>query len=157
MAIVIEDGTGKENANSYASEAQLSAYASDRGITITGTNAELLILAMDYIESQEFKGNKASKAQALQWPRTNVIIDTYAINSNEIPQLLLDAQMEAALAIDGGNNPLANVDRATKKEKLGELEVEYMDGASESVLIRKIRAKLNKLLKVNAGFMSVRV
>lgn len=157
MTITVEDGTGLETSNSYASEAELTAYATDRGLTISGNNDELLLLAMDYIEAQNFKGNKGTKAQALQWPRTGVTVDSYAINSNEIPQLLKDAQMEAALAIDAGNSPLSNIDRATKKEKLGDLEVEYMDSASDSVIVRKISAKLDKLLRAAGSFMGLRV
>lgn len=157
MALIQEDGTGKEDAQTYATAAELSTYATLRGLTVSGTAEDLLAQAMDYIEAQPFKGNKGSKAQALQWPRTGVVVDSYAINSNEIPQLLKDAQMEAALSIDGSVNPLSNIDRATKKEKLADLEVEYMDGSSETIVVRKIAAKLDKLLKNNASFMSVRV
>lgn len=151
MAIIIEDGTGKADSNSYASEAELTTYAADRGVTISGTNSQLLILAMDYIEAQDFKGNKASKAQSLQWPRNGANIDNYHISSSEIPQLLKDAQLEAALSVDANNDPLSTIGRSTKKEKLDTLEVEYMDSANDTVIIRKINAKLRKLLKIAPG------
>ena len=35
--IVVETGSGSTAANSYASEAELATYASDRGLTVTGT------------------------------------------------------------------------------------------------------------------------
>jgi hypothetical protein len=50
VALIIEDGTGKTTAQSYASEAELAAYAAERGITIAGTDTQLLLKAMDYLE-----------------------------------------------------------------------------------------------------------
>lgn len=152
--IVVEDGTGKTDSNSYASEAQLSTYAADRNVTVTGTAAVLLVTAMDYIEQQPFKGNKNTKEQALQWPRFSVWIDSYSIDSDEIPVLLLEAQMEAALAVDAGNNPSGTVDRATKREKLDTLEVEYMDGARDQEFNRALETKLRKLLRAGTGGIS---
>jgi hypothetical protein len=152
--IVVEDGTGLANSNSYASEAQLTTYAADRNVTVTGAAAVLLITAMDYIEQQPFRGNKNTKEQALQWPRFSVWIDSYSIDSDEIPLLLLEAQMEAALAVDIGNNPSGTVDRATKREKLDTLEVEYMDGARDQEFNRALETKLRKLLRVGTGGIS---
>ena len=51
-------------------EAELTTYASDRGITIaTVDKTTLLIKAMDYIEVQLFKGVKTVSTQALQFSR----------------------------------------------------------------------------------------
>jgi hypothetical protein len=145
MAIIVEDGTGKTDSNSYVSEADFSTYAADRGITVTGTSAQLLIRAMDYIEQRRFRGVKNTKDQALQWPRYSVWIDTYSIDSDEIPLLLVEAQIEAALAVDAGNNPGSTIDRATKREKLDGLEVEYMDNAEAAAVNRTLNNKLRKL------------
>ena len=148
--IVDEDGTGKTDANSYVSEAELSTYADHRGQTISGTSAVLLIQAMDYIEAQPFQGLKETETQALQWPRVGVVLDGYYFESDSIPQLLKDVQCELALAIDGGNNPLSNEDRATKREKVGDIEVEYTDGARDGIYLTAVQTKLKKLLR-NGG------
>lgn len=145
--IVQEDGTGLANANSYATEAELSTYATDRGVTISGTAAVLLIQAMDYIEQMDFIGSKYSSTQALVWPRVDVVIDGYSVEYSTIPQLLKDAQMEVCVAIDGGNNPLSNVSRETIREKVGELEVEYKASALFQTYLRAVQFKLKKLLK----------
>ena len=50
--IVVETGAGLTNSNSYVSESDLATYAADRGVTISGTAAVLLIQAMDYLESK---------------------------------------------------------------------------------------------------------
>ena len=152
--IVVEDGSGKTDSNSYGSEAGLTTYASDRGIALSGTPAILLIQGMDYIESQPFKGYKYTDEQALQYPRGNVRLDGYSIATDEIPQLLIDAQYEVAIGIDGGTNPLANVERATKSEKVDVIEVEYMDGARDTVYLAAAESKLSKLLKAGSGGIS---
>lgn len=145
--IVEEDGTGKANSNSYITEAELSTYATDRGVTLSGTAAVLIIQAMDYIEAQPFKGYKWTSAQALQWPRSYVIVDGYEVSTTVIPQLLKDAVAEVCIGIDGGVNPLANSARQTKREKVGEIEVEYADGARAEEYLKAAETKLKKLLK----------
>ena len=39
--------------NSYVTETELSTYATDRGVTISGDTSVLLIKAMDFIESRD--------------------------------------------------------------------------------------------------------
>ena len=156
--LVIEDGTGKTDSNTYVDEAGLTTYATDRGITLNAADdtakAALLIKAMDYIEAQPFKGGKFTDEQALQWPRYSVVIDNYWVDTDEIPKLLIDAQCETAIGIDGGNDPLANVPRETKKEKVGDIEVEYMDGARSSTYLEAAETKLDKLLRAGTGGIS---
>jgi hypothetical protein len=42
--MVVEDGTGLANANSYASEATLDTYTDDRGITLASGDAEAALV-----------------------------------------------------------------------------------------------------------------
>ena len=154
MALIIEDGTGKTDSQSYASEAELAAYAALRGVTVTGTDTELLIKAMDYLETQSFKGYKYTDDQALQWPRGSVYLYGYYIDVDTIPQLLKDAQIEFALGIDAGNNPTATLGRATKSEKVGDIEVEYMAGARDTTYLVAAESKLSELLAPGSGGFS---
>lgn len=147
----METGSGSSSANSYVSAADLDTYASDRGKTISGTQADLLIQAMDYIEQQPFKGIKGSETQSLLWPRYGVYINGYYVDNDEIPQLLIDALCEVAIGIDGGVNPLANVTRETKSEKVGPITVQYMDGARDSTYLAAAESKLSKLLIHGSG------
>ena len=153
MAIIVEDGTVVANANSYVSEANLTTYATDRGITLTGTLSVLLIKAMDYIEGQDFIGYKSIDTQPLQWPRYGAVIDSYELNSDVIPKELKDAQMSVAVSIGSGADPLSTVSRAIKSESLGPMSTEYMDNASDVEIIRSISNKLRKLLRSNGGEM----
>lgn len=146
MALIIEDGTQVANANSYVTEAELTAYATARGITITDDTEELLIKAMDYIESLEFIGLKVSSTQPLSWPRAFVIIDTYYVNIDMIPQELKNGQIEVALAIDRDQDPLDDVARTTQTETVGPLSVTYAANSASTTTVRKIPSALRKLL-----------
>lgn len=145
-AIVVEDGTGLTNSNSYVSESELTTYATNRGITLVGVNTVLLHISMDYLEQQNFKGVKNTDEQSLQWPRYGVYIDGYYVDNDFIPDLLKESQMEFAIGIDAGNNLLAVIGRETKREKVDVIEVEYMDGARDNVYITAAETKLKKLL-----------
>ena len=156
MAITVETGAIVANANSYVSTADFTTYATARGITLTSGAETLLIQAMDYIESLSYIGTKYTAAQGLQWPRSNVYIDGYLFDYDDIPQELINAQMQVAMAIDVGDGPLVTIDRATKRERVGEVEVEYTDGASSVATVRTINAMLWKLLSNSGGFRVIK-
>lgn len=149
--IVVEDGTIVANANSYVSEANLTTYATDRGLTLVADESILLIKAMDYIESIGYKGVKVLSTQALQWPRYSVYLDGYYFPSNEIPKELKQAQMAVAVSIDQGDDPLATIGQGVKREKVDVLEVEYMPGSSSAPIIKSITSSLWKLLSGGGG------
>ena len=147
MAIVVEDGSIVTGANSYVTEAELIAYAALRGVTIASSDAEKWItLAMDYLETLDYKGEISTSDQPLQWPRLYVKIDGYSVISTEIPDELKKVEMHLATQISQGVDPTSNVERATKREKVGDLEVEYMAGTSYTTVDRKLSMLLNKLL-----------
>jgi hypothetical protein len=152
--IIVEDGSIVANANSYVTTAEFTQYCADRNITISGTygdESELLILSMDYFEQQPFRGIKFIETQPLQFPRSDLYVDGYLTDSDAIPKLVKDAQITIAVSIMAGNDPLSTVDRAVKREKVDVLEVEYMDNASISTVIRSIGNAMRKL--VTSGSM----
>lgn len=154
MALVIEDGSIVTGANSYVSTSTFSTYLSSRGKSfesLVGNSEQTLLLGMDYIEVQNFLGSKYTKGQSLQWPRAGVYIDGFLIEVTEIPSDLQYAQMEAAIAIDSGNNPLDTLDRETKREKVGDIEVEYSDGSKDDVELRSLNSRLDKLIAGGTG------
>jgi len=145
MAIVVEDGTVVTGANSYVTEAELTAYAVARGITIASDPEELLIKSMDYVEGLIYQGYKYTSDQPLQWPRSAVILDGYYLDADEIPQLLKDGQMESALSVENDVDPLADIARQKKSATVGPVSVVYESGQSTTI-VRKISNKLQKLL-----------
>lgn len=146
MTITVETGAIVTNANSYISTADFTTYATARGYSLVSGAETLLIQAMDYLESQRFIGVKYTEDQALQWPRSGAYIDGYLFAYDDIPQQLINAQCEIAMAIDAGNGPLEDISKQTKREKVGPLEVEYATGAAPFTINRKITNALWKLL-----------
>ena len=116
--------------DSYATEAELLAYATARGITISGDQTQLLIRAMDYLENQRFIGYKAASDQALQWPRTGVMIDGWDIDSTVTPNKVKVAQMEVALSMDADSDPMAVTDPDVKSQTVGTISITYQDKSS---------------------------
>lgn len=150
MAIIVEDGTGVANANSYVSVADLEAFAAARGITIVGDPEVLLIKAMDYIESLDFCGHKVSSTQSLSWPRYGVKVDGFYYPAAYIPPELKNALMQTALSIDAGVDPLSTIPRVIKSASVGPMSVTYADD-SETENIRRINASIAKLIACHTG------
>ena len=92
MAIIVEDGSIVADSNSFVSEVELSTYAINRGVTLSGDTDSLLLKATDYLETLNYKGNRYTKDQSLQWPRSNVSIDGFSVDVDEIPEDLKTAQ-----------------------------------------------------------------
>lgn len=151
MAIVVEDGSIVSGANSYITSAQLTTYASERGVTFTGDPEILIHKSMDYFESLDFIGEIYQETQPLQWPRVQGVIDGYEIDYNEIPAEVTQAQLAIAMAIGEGYGPLQNVDRQVSREKVDVIEVEYSTGSMASTFSPTIQAKLRKLIKSGGG------
>ena len=76
LTLIKEDGTGRTDANSYASTAEADSffeahlYASAWTAATAATKAAALVMATRLVDSQyQFNGFRAHDAQALQWPR----------------------------------------------------------------------------------------
>ncbi len=156
MAVIVEDGSIVANANSYVSEAELTAYALARGKTLTADETQLLIEAMDYIEGLSFIGIKHTQDQALQWPRSYVRLDGYYQNHDDIPAQLKNGLMATAIAIDEGNSPLSDIEKDVQREAIaGVIDVTYSSGAASNTIVRTINNALKKLLSSGAGSFKV--
>lgn len=127
MALVVGTDT-------YVTEAELTAYATARGITILASNKEIILLkAMDYIEIQSYWGTKTDPDQELEFPRNGETI---------VPEKIKTAQIVTALLIDSGENMFPTPEQAIKREKIDIIEIEYQDFTNSL----KNYPQLNKLL-----------
>ena len=147
MAFVVEDGTGKSDANSYASVAYADAYFADRGIALwVGTPQEketYLIRATDYIDGRfasYFKGQQlytSDPIQALQFPRDMFV---------GMPATLLKATCEYALRAIGSTlapDPTydpSGMQVASNKTKVGPIETEVSFAAGSGNVRETIRS-----------------
>lgn len=176
MALIIEDGTGKDDATSYVTADQARAYASARGATLPaapgGTDPDpveaLLVQAMDYLEALAYKGERTfPDVQALSWPRKCVVIDGYKLPSEgagSIPRQLKSAQMQLAIEASTGVDLMPTTDgRVVKREKVDVIETEYMTNTDLGVSglpgpsFAKVDALLAGLLATGGMFQTVRV
>ncbi len=114
MALEVEDGTSKANAESYLSVADADSYWSALGAPASWTAAtttekeQALRKATNYIDTKfgpDFRGVRSTTTQRLRFPRLGMYDDDgYAVASSgsmSIPQQLKDATaILAARAID---------------------------------------------------------
>lgn len=135
MALVVEDGTGKVDADSYVSVADADTYHAARGhtdwVAATSDNRSIALrVATDYLDSAyEFKGVRSNDIQALEWPRAGASDgDGFTIASDAMPRRLINATAEAALLVVQGEELTPNLERGgqiyKQREKVGPLEEE---------------------------------
>lgn len=92
MAIIVEDGTGITNADSYASVADLDAYATHRldvsGYSTAQKEAALVIASADWLDGyHNFRGDKLVSTQGLHFPT----------DEDAFPDAIVTAALKAAL------------------------------------------------------------
>ena len=109
MALVIEDGTIVTGANSFTTDAEFTAYATARNLTLPATEAErdaLQIKAVDYLFSKEsdMKGSRINAVQGLMYPRSGVCAFGFNVAINAIPVSLKNAQMELGVQVNTSDN-----------------------------------------------------
>jgi len=157
MALVVEDGSGKSNAESYLSVADADTYHTNHGdpsswsIASIVDKEEALRMATQYLDlvyGMQWKETRSNEGQALDWPRANVLErDNYYIDSDEIPQALKDATAEMALRhvqLATGTSLLDDLDNSAsvgrEKVKVGaiELDTEYVGGNTPYKKYRKV-------------------
>lgn len=151
MALVIEDGTRPANATSYTTVAEYNAFLDARYIArvaISDAQAEAYILrAMDYFETKEFNGSKASESQSLQWPRNGIVIDGWAKDGDEIPQEVKNSIMELGYGFEQGYGASDPVSRETLSESVGSLSVTYKAGSADRTLTPAATNAMRKLVR----------
>ena len=124
--IIVEDGTGKIDSESYIDLDYLTAYAAKRGLDITGITEANIIKAMDYFESAyQFKGTKLVETQALAFPR-------YINNEVVYPVRVKNAVCELTIKSKSAEL-LADSERLTKSEAVGDIKVEYSEYSKDEV------------------------
>jgi hypothetical protein len=150
VALIVEDGTGRADAESFCSVAAATAYHAARGNTAWAALAsdtvreQLLRKATDYMEQVyrlRWDGYKKTNTQALSWPRYDVPMRDAALESyyadNIVPAQVANACAE--LALKANTVTLApDVGPQKKRVKVDVIETEYADGASQITQFRAI-------------------
>lgn len=155
--MIVENGTGLPNANSYVSVEFADDYFSARGVTewtafATTVKEQLLIKATDFIDNVfQWNGKKQFDTQALRFPRVD-IRDYEGAEMSGIPTCLKQAVCDAALISNGGELfQTSDANGDVLSEKIGELSFTYSKTNKETVtsssLYDSINTKLRGLFK----------
>ena len=122
----------------YVAESDLTAYAAARGITLARPPAETLQQALDYLELQEYSGEKTDESQVLEFPRNG---------STAIPAKIEQAQLVAAVIYDSGQDPMGPIGRRVTQETVaGAVSVSYSDSGPLVALYPQLTALLRPYL-----------
>lgn len=130
--LIIEDGTGNPDADSFATTAELAEYAERFGKTVPPDDPAreaLLRRAALQMDSFNWKGRKAVSGQGLSWPRKGVHVDDEALPDDAIPARIKRGQM--ALAIEAHADDLDPPDKRVggliKERVEGAVDVQYAE------------------------------
>jgi len=146
---------------SYSTGADLTIYATLRGITLTTDPDMLMTRAHDYVDNTHFIGTKTDPLQVNEWPRTGAVFNGVTIGPAIIPDYsgggsVIKMEFETAISIDQGNDPLVFVDNSIKKtiEKVDVImtQTEYTNQGRESIISPAItRAAAGLMAGANNG------
>lgn len=175
MAVIVipEDGSGVSNANSYVTVAECDAYheATLRATDWTGASAgdkDIAVVQATRLLDQQFKWNgvKSFSAQALQWPRREVIdpdreslvyptryfSQQAYVPSNEIMPWLKNAVCEFARKILASDRTKDPDGEGIKEFVLTDvLEVVFDQTTKQPVIPRHIWTELTKYGRIIGG------
>ena len=173
MAVVVEDGSGLSNADTYISVADADTYIStyvrnSSTWTSLGTAAKEQALkegtqSLDLLYGQRFVGYRRNKDQSLAWPRTaGYDTDGYAVDGTVVPSAVENATVELAWrhVNDGGPSTTtgdttgviadssAGTNISSESVSVGSVTstTQYAGIKSGSKVFRKISLILSKLI-----------
>lgn len=154
MALVVENGSGLSNAESYASvvaaTTRLNLLGNDTWDLLSEVEMEeALRRATTFMEQSyrmRWRGNRVTATQALSWPRHSVYVDGFAVESNTVPAAVVNACSDLALKAAAGD--LApDIERAIIREKIGPIETEWSVHSSPTTQYRAIDMTLAPFLR----------
>ncbi|MGX9443871.1 DnaT-like ssDNA-binding protein [Nitrobacteraceae bacterium UC4446_H13] len=156
ITLIVEDGTGKDDANALVSLVNAKAYWDGRGISYAGFTDDALsgaivrasaFLANAYLW-QGIKVNQ--RAQTMPFPRTGVFDrEGWSVLQNEIPREVVAACCELALveaATPGALNPIVVLADKVTSEQIGPIRMEYANALSGAESSRPVLTIVSDLI-----------
>ena len=171
MSLIVEDGTGLPNAESFISAADATAYFANRGNTVwaqftTSGQEQALRMATDYMEESYralWAGTRVTPTQLLSWPRYMVPMKDAPggygswpayYDYKSVPMLVARACAEFAVRTAAG--PLQpDIGAQVTQKTIGPITVHYQLGARQSNAYRAIENLLLPVLARGPSALSV--
>jgi hypothetical protein len=155
MALVIETGLIVPGAESFATAAELVAYAANFGRVIpadTPSQEALLRRAALDMNAKPWKGRAVNRDQALAWPRYDVCRNGWTLPSDSIPVQIKAAQMALAAEIHADDlvQPELKKGAVIRERVEGAVERQYAVAASsitKAAAVRQSYAQLTGFLE----------
>lgn len=166
MSLIVEDGTGKADADTYCSLVDATSYHAAMGNTAWAALAndtlreQALRRATTYMVQayrQSWMGYRMSTYQALDWPRYDVPMQDTASGyglayypNNVVPIEVRNACAELALRASAGSL-LADEGREVLEQTVGPITTKYARGGDQSKRYTAVDALLAGLLESPKG------
>ena len=132
----------------YTTDDEFQEYAAARGYIISGNAIVQLQLALDWLELQPFKGEKTDPSQELEWPRDG---------NTDIPDKIVQAQLEAALVYNAGGNLMASIGKNVIEKTVGPLTTKYAESGQQSIMYPKLSMLLRGYVQNGYGSTQFKV
>lgn len=163
MSIIVEDGTGLSTAETYISVADAVTYFDARGntdwdaIASDALREAALRKATDYMVStyrRRWQGVRLDEDQALDWPRVGVVVDSWSVDSDEVPTEVARACAELALRASSADLQ-ADLTQGVIQEGVGPLSVTYDKSSPQAKRFKAVDAMLAPFLSGVGGGASM--
>lgn len=148
-------------ANSYVSVTDADTYFGERLYADDWTSADsptkekALVMARRFIDQQQFTGERTSADQLLAWPRSGIT----SVDGSTVPQDVVDAQCELALAFIRNDLTLNDENRGVRssRQQVGPIVTEtvYDGRAPARALPDVVAAMLRPYLAAASSTTSV--
>jgi hypothetical protein len=156
ITLIVEDGSGRSDANAIVSLAEAKAYWDGRGTSYAAYTDEVLnaaiVRASDFLaNAYVWQGRKINlRAQTMPFPRYAVTDrENWPVLPNEIPREVKAACCEIALfeaATPGAINPTVVQSEKVRSEQIGSIRVEYANLFNSASDTRPVLLIVNDLL-----------
>lgn len=172
MALIVEDGTAKTDAEGLITVAAATTYHAARGnaawaaLASDTVREQLIRKATDYMQQvyrTRWAGTRVTTTQALDWPRYNVpMVDGpgAGCSVSYYPSDIVPTEVARAcaeLALKAATGPLIPDEaQAIKRKKVGPVEIEYQDYSRATKTYRAMDNLLAPLLSGQGGIRILR-
>lgn len=161
MALIVEDGTGLQTANSYASVSEADIYFTERNNSVWSSysNAQKeagLLYATAYIDANyDWPGFVYDLNQSLDWPRSDAYDQDDRLLEG-LPRKLKHATFELALQHNSFSLS-TSYERAgaVKREKVGVIEIEYESNAPAAPSYPLVDSLLSAITSTGSGVVQL--
>lgn len=155
--LIVEDGSIVSGAESYCTVAFADTRLGNRGFTIwtdltTEQKEQSLRRATDYMTQSyrsSWNGMRVSSIQELDFPRYNIVVDGFSIDSNIVPLDIQRACAELAFRAAAGDLD-EDLSQGVVSEKVGTLEVVYDTNSKRSKTYNAVSKLLSPYMSSSA-------